>query len=1088
VLNSAVTTPISQSPSGIASTQPSAVAEAAPGADYARGERCQVTIMFCDLVGSTNLSQQLDPEDLQTVLNAYLEVSSKVIQRFDGYISKYLGDGLLVFFGYPRTHEDDGHRAIRTGLGIVEAVTGLAKRMRDQYRVDLSVRVGIHTGLVVAGETGALDRRTMDVVGEAPNVAARLQEFASPNTVVLSQATERLVHGYFECQALGSISLKGIRQPVTLFRALRESTARSRLEAATTSGTLTPLVGRTSELQALIDRWERARAGDGQVVMVEADPGIGKSRLLQALKEHVARDPQAWLTELYCSPYHQHTAFQPAIDLLERSTLQFTSSDTPKERLAKLEGVVVEFGFALEEMAPVIADLLSIPVTGIYPPLLLSPERRKQKIMEFYQGILMHLAQRQPLLFVIEDMHWMDPSTLEWIQTAVQYAPAVAMMIVCTCRHQPALLLPEGDYVTEIHLQRLGIQDTEEMMQRVAGGKRLPAEVIQQIVEKVEGVPLFVEEFTKMVIESGNLREQDDHYLLVGPLPSLAIPSTLHDSLAARLDRLSTVREVALWGAVLGREFNYDLLAAVVPMDEVALLRGLSKLVAAELILSRALPNGEVIYRFKHALLQDAAYESLLKSRRQHCHARVADVLERRFPHLVESQIEIMAHHLTEAGQWERALIYWQRAGEQAIARSAHLEAIGHLSRALELLAEMPETREHQQKELQLQIRLGVSLTATQGYGKPNVGDTYARARRLGETLGDTDQSFMALYGLWRHHMLRAEHNEAQEYGIALMTYAQAVPEPGFAVAANRALAATYFYLGNYVPSRTYCANVISATETQKHDSQTLIQDMYDVVDPRVTAYSYDAWSLWMLGFPEQAHQSSAQAISLATKLGHPFSQALAHCFAAWLHQFLRDPATARIHARTAIDISLAQEFPFWIGWARIIRGWAATEHETVEAGLQEMRQGLTIWNMHGSDLGRGYFLTLQADALRTLGRADEGLQALSEAETFATRTGECWWEPERHRLRGELLSPAATTKAQKAECAACFQQALELARKQSARALALRAALSLARFDLRLTGALSDACRATLQDEFGHFNEGFGTADLQEAAALLAS
>ena len=681
---------------------------------HPEAERRQLTVLFCDLVDSTVLASQLDPEELREVVRAYQEACAKVIARFEGHIAQYLGDGLLVYFGYPLAHEDDAQRAVRAGLGIVEALGQLNTRLAQERGMHLAVRLGIHTGLVVVGEVGGGTRQEQLALGETPNLAARLQGLAASNTVVISAATWQLLGGFFACQSLGTRPIRGLAQPIEVYQVLYESTARSRLDVAGSAG-LTPLVGREQEVGLLLERWEQVKDGSGQVVLLSGEAGIGKSRLVEVLKAHVATEPQAWLTPCQCSPYHQNSVLYPMIDLLERVALQFERDETPQQKLSKLEGFLVQYGLPLAEAVPLFASLLSLPLGSSYAPLNVSPEQQKQKTLQAILTILLRRAAQQPLLFVMEDLHWVDPSTLELLSLLVDQGPTARILTLFTFRPDFTPPWTGRSHLTQLTLHRLTPRQAAEMTARVAHRKALPAEVVEQVVAKTDGVPLFVEELTKMVLESGLLQEREEHYELTGPLPPLAIPATLHDSLMARLDRLATVKGLAQLGATLGREFAYDLLQAVSPWDEATLQRGLQQLVEAEFLYQQGLPP-QATYLFKHALIQDAAYQSLLRSTRQQHHQRIAQVLEARFPDICETQPELLAQHYTEAGLMAQAIPYWQQAGQRAIERSANLEAIGHLTKGLEVLTTLPDTPDRTRQELDLQTALGPALRAIKGW------------------------------------------------------------------------------------------------------------------------------------------------------------------------------------------------------------------------------------------------------------------------------------------------------------------------------------------------------------------------------------
>ena len=676
--------PPSSAPSTLPHTQTAQGARLSADHTAPEAERRQLTVLFCDLVESTALSSQLDPEDLREVVRAYQTTCAEVIQRFEGHIAQYLGDGLLVYFGYPQAHEDDAQRAVRTGLGIVEAMATLNSSLGQRPGVRLAVRVGIHTGVVVVGEMGSGGRQEQLALGDTPNITARLQGLAAPDTVVISAVTQRLIQGYFTCHDLESQTLKGVATPLQVYQVVRETEIQQRFDVAAARG-LTPLVGREHEVGILRERWAQVQAGRGHIVVLSGEAGIGKSRLVQVVKDEIIGAATLRI-EYRCSPYHQHSALYPVITHLER-VLALRQDDTQEDRLGKLEEALRPYTLPLTEVVPLLAALLAVPLPASYPPLTLSPQRQRQKTLEALLAWLLALTERQPVLFVVEDLHWIDPSTLEFLTLLVDQGPTARLLTLLTCR--PEFQPPWGlrTHLTPMALQRLPQSQVEAMIARVTGGKALPPVVLQQVVTKTDGVPLFVEELTKTVLESDLVRETEEHYELTGPLPPLAIPATLHDSLMARLDRLATVKAVAQLGAVLGRTFAYELLQAVTPLDEASLQQALVRLVDAELLYQRGIPP-QATYLFKHALIQDAAYQSLLKSSRQQYHQRIAQVLEAQFPGLVETQPELVAQHYTAAGCAEQAVLYWQRAGQQASDRSANLEAISHLTTGIELLTD----------------------------------------------------------------------------------------------------------------------------------------------------------------------------------------------------------------------------------------------------------------------------------------------------------------------------------------------------------------------------------------------------------------
>lgn len=695
-------------------------------------ERRQLTVLFCDLVDATPLSGQLDPEDYREVIRAYHTVCAEVIQRFDGSIAQYLGDGVLAYFGSPHAHEDDAYRAVRAGLEIVAAVGTLPPEW-GWSGGRLAVRVGIHTGLVVMGAIGGGERQEQSALGEAPNLAARLQGLAVPNTVVMSAATARLVQGYFVCQDLGLHPLKGVVAPIHVVQVLGANGAQSRLEIASPRG-LTPLVGRDAEVARLRERWAQVKDGLGQVVLLSGAAGIGKSRLVQMVQEQVAGEACTRIAGR-CLPYYQHSPFYPVIAYLQR-VLAWARDDSPAEKLCKLETALEEHAMPLPEVVPLFAALLALPLPAHYAPLRLTPQRQRHKTLEALLVWLLAETVRQPVLLIVEDLHWVDPSTLELLSRVVDQGATTRMYSLFTFR--PDFISPwtGREHLTSIPLGRLSCPQVERMVQCLAGGKALPAEVEQQIVARTDGVPLFAEELTRAVLESGLLQEAADHYTLTGPLPALAVPATLQDALMARLDQVRTAKAVAQLGATIGRQFSYELLQAVSTLDTATLQQELARLVDAELLSQQGLPP-QATYLFKHALIQEAAYQSLPRRTRQQYHRHIAQVLAERFPETVATQPELLAHHYTAANLTTQAIPYWQQAGQHAFERSATTKAIGHLTTGLAFLTTLPDTPERLRQELDVQATLGPALMATRGYAAPEVEHVHTRVRALWQQVGE---------------------------------------------------------------------------------------------------------------------------------------------------------------------------------------------------------------------------------------------------------------------------------------------------------------------------------------------------------------
>jgi class 3 adenylate cyclase/predicted ATPase len=1039
-------------------------------------ERRQLTVMFCDLVDSTALSGQLDPEDLREVVRAYHQVCSDVIIRFDGYIAQLLGDGLLVYFGYPQAHEDDAQRAVRTGLGLLAAMRNLKSRLKQEQGVQLAIRIGVHTGLVVVGAMGGQGRQEQLALGEVPNIASRIQGLAEPNTIAISAATYRLVQGFFACQAWGEHTLRGVSQPLNVYRILGESGVHSRLDLVSTRG-LTPLVGREQEVGLLLERWEQVKTGHGHVVLLTGDAGIGKSRLVQRLKDHVTNEPHVrW--ECRSSAYYQNTALFPLTDFFQR-LLRFHAEESPDEKLEKLEQALSQYRLPLDESVPLFAPLLSLLLPeSRYAPLNVSPQRQRQKTLEAIVTIILEHAERQPVLFIIEDLHWTDPTTLEFLNLMLDQTPTASLLTVLTCRPTFQPSWTHRSFLTEVSVTRLAQPQIEPMITHVAGGKTLPHVVMQQLIERTDGVPLFVEEMTKVMLESDSLTAVDDHYELTGALSTFAIPATLQDSLMARLDRLVTAKAVAQYAAVIGRHFAYDVLSMVSQLDVATLQRELGRLVEAEIVYQRGVPP-QATYLFKHALIQDAAYQSLLKSTRQHYHQRIAHVLESQFPETTEGQPELLAQHYTEAGLTAQAVRYWHHAGQRASERSAHLEAINHLRQGLSLLQTLPETPERTQREVDMLIALGASLIATKGQADPEVQQTFTHARQRCAHLDNPHQLFPILRGLWNYYANRAEYQTAYALGEQLLTLAQGMrQDSAMLVAAHRALGTTLLWMGAVAAAQTHFAQGIALYDPQQHRASAFRYGE----DPGVICRSYAAWTLWHLGYPDQGLAQSQEALRLAQQSGHPFSLSFVLSYTAQFHQYRHEVRFTHEHAEPAISLATDQGFPQWMTVSAMLRGWALVHQGQAQEGMAQITQGLMTWRTAGSELGRPHFLTLLAEAHHIQGEAAAGLTVLTEALALVDTTGERWYEPELYRLKGALLLQQHGDH--QAEAESCFHHALAIARHQQAKSFELRTATSLARL-WQQQGKRQEASDL-LAPVYGWFTEGFDTPDLQEAKALL--
>ncbi len=1039
-------------------------------------ERRQLTVMFCDLVESTALVGQLDPEDWRDLVRAYQTTCAAVIHRFEGYIAQYLGDGLLVYFGYPQAHEDDAQRAVRAGLGLLEAMDALRLRVEREQGLRLAVRVGIYTGLVVVGGIGGEGRYEQLALGDTPHIAARIQGVAAPGTMVIGNATYRLVQDHFDCQELGLQTLRGVPVPMMLYRVLGEHQEPGRFNAADTR-LFTPLVGRDAEARQLAQLWRQVREGPGHMVWLSGEAGVGKSRLVQELKTSVVAERHIWL-ECRGLPYHQHSTLYPLIELLQR-LLQLRREDTPAEQIAKVERMVRLCRMSLAETVPLFAALLGTALPSEpYPPLALTPHQQRHQTLEAFLAILQQLAIQRPVAFIMEGLHWIDPSTLDFLSRLLDKGLPDRVLVLLTYRPDFSPPWPEREHLATIALRRLPRDQVGAMIAQLTAGKTLPGALHQHIVSRADGIPLFVEELTKMVLESGLLREGSMHYELMGPLPALAIPATLQDSLMARLDRLVTARGIAQLGAVIGRQFPYALLQAVSQLDDATLQRELQRLMQAELIYQRGeLP--QATYIFKHTLIQEVAYQSLLKSTRQQVHQRITQVLADQFPNLMKTQPELLAHHATEAGLTEPAITYWQRAGQHALQRSANVEAVAHFRRGLALLQTLSNIPERRQQELTLQAALAPALIATQGFAAPDVAHAYTRSRELCQQMGETSQLFPVLRGLWVCAEVRAELQTAWTLAEQLWDYAQRFPDPARMVEAHRALGNTFLWLGEFETARRHLQQGITLYDAKQHHALAFLYG----TDPGVICLAYMAWVLWLLGFPDQALASSHKALELAQDLAHAHSIAAALNWAGVLHQLRREDHAVHEQAEALMDLAHAQGFPHWLAEGMILRGWVLATRGDTEAGIAQIQQGLDAYRATGAEIQRPYGLALQAEVYAKAGRYDDGLKTLNDGLRAAYATGEHWYQAELYRLKGALL--LALPAADEAEAETCFRQALHTAQQQRAKSLELRTALSLSQLWLRQGKAT--AARESLTAVYHGFSEGFETADLQEVWAFIA-
>lgn len=1042
-----------------------------------QAERRNLTVMFCDLVDSTAMSARLDPEDLREVVRAYQAGSSEIIARFDGHIAQYLGDGILVYFGFPVAHEDGAWRAVQSGLEIVAGMEALNQSVTARYGVTLAVRIGVHTGQVVIGEVGAGSRHENLALGETPNIAARIQSLAQPNTVFASRATMQLVPGRFVVIAVGSPQMKGVAQPIEVSRVVEACSTPSWLDG---TGTVerTALVGRKSEALLLQARWAQSHDGNGQAVVLSGEPGIGKSRLVGGVREQALADG-ALCIEWQCSAHHSNDALYPAIRHIER-VLGFERGDSHERRFARIESALSHYAFRTARSAPLLATLLSVALPADMQVAPHNPQQNKQHTFELLIDWMVEDAGARSVLFVAEDLQWCDPSTLELLGLLIEQVPTSRTMALLTSRPEFQPPWAPRQHLSFLALDRLPRAQIETMITELLGGASLPPEVVEQIIAKTDGIPLFVEELVKMLLGSDLLRPETNGYGLRGPLPPLAIPATLQDSLMARLDRLSSTRETVQLAATIGREFSFELIRAVSPLDEDTLRLALGQLVKAELIYRRGSTSNSV-YLFKHALILDAAYQSLLKSSRHIYHQKIAMALETQFPTVRDTQPALLAHHCTEAGLTTQAIGYWQKAGQRAIERSANLEAITALSRGLALVESLPDSLARVQQELPMRVTIGMALVATKGYAAADVERTYTRAHELSLQLEESAQVPNILWGLWVFYLTGGPLDMAIRIGGQYQEIAERRQESALLLETCQLVGIPRFYMGEFTEARAYLERGVALYDAKQHHALVF---EHGGADTGVAIMTHEALAVWALGFPAQARQKMDAAMVCARALAHPFTLAFALYYKAWLHRLCGEDTALREATTESIAICDQYGFPFWGLSSAALRGSMWKEHASAEEGIAAMQSVLATYAAAGAELCRPALLCLLATALSATGHPERGLSVLGEALAAMEKGQERWWQAEAHRLRGELLMTLPGEHS--AEADAAFSEALAVAKRQQSPSWALRAATSLLRH--RAPAEPVKAERAMLEQILAGFTEGLETADLREARELLQS
>ena len=1164
--------------------QPPAVDPAALEATLTHGaERRQLTVLFCDIVDSTAFTERLDPEELRNLLEVYRTCVMEVVFAQNGHIARYFGDGILVYFGYPVAHEDAAHRAVRAALGIVAAMETLNPYLRTTFGVNISVRLSIDTGLVVVWHISAEGSpEAIDIVGKTPNLAARMQKLAAPNTIVIGDTTHQLVEGFFKCDALGPAPLRGISQPVNIYQVSGEIPVQNRLNIASESG-LTPLIGRDQEVERLKHAWAQVLTSKGHALLIEGEAGIGKSRCVQVIQEHVNHHPEAVTIEGRCSPYYQNSPLYPILSLFQEYIVQFTSTDTAQMRLDKLENLLHDYGVpTLEpenpdtetqsdttETLPLLAELLEIPFeiqrqteTGIgnYPynrpveqntyPSGWSGRQRRQQTLEVLVQVLLKMAEQKPILFVLEDLHWIDPSSIEFLTRLIARIENARIFTILSCRSNvptfraneqlqddgdrkevpdrdggspvldretlAELLRPE--WASTLPLSALTPVEAETMIQHVAGDTPLSSDLLKRIVGMTEGVPLFVEELTQMVLESGALSLTADALDDTTPRAQATdIPVTLQDLLTARLDELGPAKEIVQLGATLGREWTAELLYEVASgihleshpaVDLTSLKNELGELADAAILNRNETSDNQARYTFRHPLLRETAYQSLLRSRRQQYHQQIAEVLQDGSENF---QPELVAYHYTAAGLPEKAIHYWQHAGHRALERSANIESARHIRQGLVALGKLSENIGGQALEagapleLELQTTLGTALIATSGYASEEVEAAYTRARELLDTLETQkpgspegsegsvsttvkDLRFPVLFGLWLSQLVRGRLLAARELGQQCFTIAKQVGDPAFEVEARRALGATLYYLSEFQTAREHLNAGIALYQPQQHPVPTFLNY---VADPGMTLLSYSAPLLWCLGYPTQAESRLDEATAIGKDRNHPFSDAVLLHFKTVLYQY--EGNVERVNTAATELLAICQEHGFagWEAAAMVMKGWGLAEQNRSEEGIALICKGIAAWEKTRAEMLLPLFLALLAQAYQRAGQLNLALQTLDSALSVVDQTGERTYAAELTRQQGELcLMLSKKTKTSNEENATIkqaedyFQNALTIAHQQNAKSWELRASLSLC--ELWMTQNRYQEAYALLEPIYTWFTEGFNTKDLKRAKNLL--
>ncbi|WP_087733031.1 ATP-binding protein [Paraburkholderia piptadeniae] len=1043
-------------------------------------ERKTITALFADMAGSTALIHKRDPEDAHRLIAPVIALMMEAVHYYEGFVAKSLGDGILALFGAPIAHEDHPQRALYAALRMQDAMRHHADRVRLQEGIPLQIRVGIHTGEVVVRSIRKDDLRTdYDPVGHTIHIASRMQTIAALSSILVSESTHKLTVGYFEFKALGATQIKGIQEPLEVYELLGLGALRTRLQVAAHRG-LARFVGRETELERLHGALGQATAGHGQIVGVVGEAGVGKSRLFHEFKVRSRRG--CLVLETFSVSHGKAFPYLPLIELL-RNYFQITAQDDERRCREKVTGRVLTLERGLEDLVPYVLYLLGIgePDSAV---ATMDAQIRRDRTFEAIRRLLERESLNQPVQLLFEDLQWLDSETEAFLAFLIDRVASAQIILLVNFRPDYRPGWSSSDNYCQVRLDSLGPAEAQDLLSVLLGDEPGLMPLKQRILEKTEGNPFFMEEVVQTLVEEGALLGESGHYRIAKTPAALHIPTTVHGVLAARMDRLPIAEKTLLQHlAIVGKEFAWSLIRQIVEQTEDELRRLLSRLEAAEFIYERpAFP--EIEYTFKHALTQEVAASSLLSEQRSLLHERTAQAIEALYAGRLNEYCSELAHHYSLSSNSQKAVEYLHRAGQQALERSASLEAMRHLRTALALLERLPDTPERARQELTLRLSLGPALMAARGYASPEVEATYTRALALCEQIGDSSQLFPVQFGLRTYYSLRADYATARELGERLLRVACNAHDPDLLVEAHSALGSSSFFQGDFVAAREHQEQLRARYVPEQHHAHAFVYGM----DPGVRTLSIAAWTQWYLGYPDQAIERSREALSLAHKSSHPFSLAFALMAAAMLRLIRQEPQLAQECAEATITLSTEQGFPYYLAWGTILRGSSLIEQDDADEGIGQMTQGLAAYLATGAELSHSYFLALRAAACGRIGRVSEGLGALSDALTIVDKTGEHFHEAELHRLKGELLLAHPTDRTREStdqqQAEACFQKAIAIAADQSATSLQLRATVSLARL-WRKQGRTAAAGRM-LNRVCDVFTEGADTADLRQARVLL--